>query len=376
MTKILCPHCNQEYDVEESVLGQECECGKCGNSFIAEASAPKEPTKLNIPNTDAANASDDPDGNFDIDLNDALKTLKTTNWYEVIPLKSILSVANLSKPMVRFCLFLTLFPLLIYKVMSWFINSADWGMAHLFAPVSFYFGMIWVLIFGSQLKVKQKLLIRSLGYMLFTAVIGMVICFSLYKIPFFEDLSSSASGNEGLMASLRGYCLAVGPIEEFTKMIPLLILGIKMKKITNARNGLFLGMASGVGFAITEGYRYIGNGAIENYLSNGNDCGIGILQQVFVRSLSLSFLHAAWCAIIGYVIGNCIKNNVKTKWPLIMIAWIFSALLHGLYDTFCGNIIGCVATVSATVIIFACMVEKAKEEFSLANATAADTIVG
>ena len=82
---------------------------------------------------------------------------------------------------------------------------------------------------------------------------------------------------------------------------------------------------------------------------------------MFVRSLSLSLLHAAWCAIIGFTIGSCVQNKVKTKWPIIVVAWGISALIHGLYDTFCGSVVGTVITITVTLTIFICLFNKAKE---------------
>jgi RsiW-degrading membrane proteinase PrsW (M82 family) len=333
MPTVSCPNCKQEFDVDADQLGKICMCPKCGVTFTA--TAPQE-THAPTPNNE-----DDVDGDYGKEtsenLDDAWDALHT-NWRNVVPLGSILSWDNLKKPLIRFCLFLTLFPILFTDLDSDYILHA----------MIFYFTMVWLLIFGAYLNVKFRLWFRAFGYMIFTATVGITIDYFLQCLPFFSDLYEGLHSND-ITKELLGFCLGVGPIEEFVKMLPLLIFGINFHKITNERNGLFLGAASGFGFAITEGAHYMLMGIKIAFV------------HLFVRSLALSFLHAAWCGVIGFVIGSCMRQKFKPAWPFIVVAWIFSSLLHGLYDFFTDNPLITIVLVAIPVTIFVCMLEKAKE---------------
>ena len=338
MPTVSCPNCKQEFDVDADQLGKICMCPKCGVTFTATA-----PQETHAPN---ASSEDDVDGDFNkgpsinldsVNLDEAFNALHT-NWRNVIPLGSILSWSNLKKPLVKFCLFLTLFPLLLPV-----LDLSDDQFLH---AIVFYFCMVWLLIFGSYLQTEMKVWLSAIGYMVFTGMIGMPIDYFLQQLPIFNELYEYTD-SRNLTTSLLGFCLGVGPIEEFVKLLPLLVFGVRDHKITNERSGLFLGTASGFGFAIVEGVNYmIHHGAV---------------IQLFIRSLSLSFLHAAWCGIIGFVIGSCMRQKFKPAWPFIVAAWIFSAILHGLYDTFTWSPVIKTAIIAIAVTVFVCMLEKAKD---------------
>ncbi len=311
-------------------------------------------------------------------MHEGWDTLKKTNWYEIIPLKEILSWKNIENPLLRYCLFIILFPLLfstILPLVSIFFKimpNKDHHELGEFACIMFYFSMVLWIFFASQLKVKIPLALRCMRYLFFTATTGIMICFALQDIPSIASLYHAALYDKidkpSLVPRLLGFCLAVGPIEEFVKMLPLLIFGLMRHKLTNERNGLLLGMASGFGFAVAEGESYIQrmlnksiNGLAEGNVDTFFGSLYGAFNQMFLRSLSLSLLHAAWCAIIGFTIGSCVRNKVKTKWPIIVVAWGVSAIIHGLYDTFCGSIVGVTIFATVTLTIFVCMFKKAKE---------------
>ena len=39
--KVKCPHCQEEYELDASALGQEFECPNCQQNFIAERALPE-----------------------------------------------------------------------------------------------------------------------------------------------------------------------------------------------------------------------------------------------------------------------------------------------------------------------------------------------
>ena len=47
--KISCPHCGQHYEVDDSTLGAEVTCEKCGNGFAASPMPDPEPVEKAVP---------------------------------------------------------------------------------------------------------------------------------------------------------------------------------------------------------------------------------------------------------------------------------------------------------------------------------------
>jgi RsiW-degrading membrane proteinase PrsW (M82 family) len=67
-----------------------------------------------------------------------------------------------------------------------------------------------------------------------------------------------------------------------------------------------------------------------------------------LRLTSLPFIHAVWCGIAGYFISFA-SLYPKYRIALYFLAIAIPALLHGVYDTFCGTLLG---TVVALPVMF------------------------
>ena len=67
------------------------------------------------------------------------------------------------------------------------------------------------------------------------------------------------------------------------------------------------------------------------------------------RLTSLPFLHATWCAIAGYFISFA---NLYPKYSisLYFLAIAIPAVIHGLYDTFCGSYLGMLIALPITFV--------------------------
>ena len=187
--------------------------------------------------------------------------------------------------------------------------------------------------------------------MLFTATIGVFVCLLMQELPIISDLYKDI--NKNITSALLGFVFGVGLVEEFTKMLPLLIFGVWRKQILNSRMGIFLGLMSGLGFALSEATDYVGKGTEELG-------AIGALLQIFFRVLCLSFLHGAWCGIIGYNLGLNIKKQTRPLWPTVVAVWGVSAVLHGLYDFMPMWVRAIIAAI--TSILFCCFATKAARE--------------
>jgi RsiW-degrading membrane proteinase PrsW (M82 family) len=167
-------------------------------------------------------------------------------------------------------------------------------------------------------------------------------------VPIIRDILAGWK-SEQFMPRFIAYVFGVGPLEELCKAFPLLWFGLRKNKIHGIREGLFLGLMSGLGFAAIEGVKYTFGAAASN---NGSDAAFTaqILQTIF-RFMSNSLLHAAWAGTVGWFIGLA-STRTGARWPVVAVGIAFAAVLHGLNDVVAG---GWLQLVTATVSILVFM---------------------
>ena len=324
-----CPSCSQTLQAEGTWSGQQTQCPYCKNV-------------ITIPDFEEAG-----DG-FDFQevkefASTGIKSFRTMNYKDLFPFHEIFSRKMLADPLVRFAAFFGLFPLFCLAS----IEDMNYSVKTFVYLMVFYFCMLWVFVFGRRLKVTGKLFFKGLISMLFTASIGVGVGVWLYGLPAIDKFSKTLpDGN--LLQKLLYFCLIVGPVEELVKMLPIVLWGY-LKQIKNMRIGIYLGMMSGLGFAFKEAFLYIRN----------SGSALEMLIQVFLRLICLSLLHGVWCGAIGYNFGKAKQENISPAWPLIVVAWGVSALLHGLYDTFAGRAWGIVFA-AASIFLFTFYLSKAQ----------------
>ena len=101
--------------------------------------------------------------------------------------------------------------------------------------------------------------------------------------------------------------------------------------ITSTILGIVMSFAF-FGFGVFEGVQYqMGVNAELEYSSS--------FFMNIARLTSLPFLHAIWCAIAGYFISFA-NLYPKYRISLYFLAIAIPAVIHGLYDTFCGSYLG------------------------------------
>lgn len=329
MINTRCPGCNQEYIVQSSAIGTTCQCSHCGSQFIIQK---------------ATNDDNEDEGKFS--ASEVLNEFKKVSWNDIFPYKEIFKLENFDNPVVRFVVFFVVFP---FFSSLWILDNKY----VFYATIIFYFNMLWVFVFCSQLDVRKKLLFKGFGYMLFTATVGVLVCLVMQRLPIINGLYKDI--NQNLVGALFGFVFGVGPVEEFTKLLPLLVFGVLRRQIKNSRMGIFLGLMSGLGFALSE--------SIDNVDIFSEKAGaVGALFQMFFRVLCLSFLHGAWCGIIGYNLGLNIKKQTRPLWPTVVASLAVSSVLHGLYD-FCSPRWWAAAMLAAiSVLLFTCLASKAARE--------------
>ena len=131
----------------------------------------------------------------------------------------------------------------------------------------------------------------------------------------------------GAFDSTMGYIFSVGLCEELCKALPIVWLVRKAERPLGWRDLCLIGLASGVGFGVSEGIHY----STEYY--NGIHYG----SIYVIRFVSCVALHATWAATIGLLLSATQHQLRPGRSPLQLVGALCAAIwapmvLHGLYD--------------------------------------------
>lgn len=213
------------------------------------------------------------------------------------------------------------------------------GGFFIFYCVSLYFAAIWGLFFYFFFKTTQVNVKTSLLVFFLTQIIVFILwdVLALPSInPFYQLVEMVFPLN------LVGFVLGVGLTEELVKILPLLIICYSSKEPLIPQTLVYYGLISGIAFGVFEGVQYqMGVNAELDYSSS--------FFMNIARLTSLPFLHAIWCAIAGYFISFA-NLYPKYRISLYFLAVAIPAVIHGLYDTFCGSYLGMLIALPITFI--------------------------
>ncbi len=205
------------------------------------------------------------------------------------------------------------------------------------AAFSLFFAIIWGLIFshvvsGAMITWKWRIAALSLAGLVFVWV-AMFVELLLPQWP-----SANSIGR------LMGFLTEVGPIEELSKILPVVVIGWILRRHITHDSIVVLAIFSGLGFAATENVLYYQSIASRvqqvsaDAVQVGQDpSGIAELASyssmlfVLVRSISCTFGHAVWSGIFAHFISVGRTAGVK-RVPLILVGLFLSAFLHGAND--------------------------------------------
>ncbi len=208
-----------------------------------------------------------------------------------------------------------------------------------FYCVSLYFAAIWGLFFYFFFKTNQVNVRTTLLVFFLTQFIVFVLwdVLGLPSInPFYHLVETVFPFN------MIGYIFGVGFTEELVKLLPLLIICYCSKEPLIPQTLVYYGLMSGIAFGVFEGVQYqMGVNAELEYSSS--------FFMNIARLTSLPFLHAIWCAIAGYFISFA-NLYPKYRISLYFLAVAIPAVIHGLYDTFCGSYLGMLIALPITFI--------------------------
>lgn len=199
----------------------------------------------------------------------------------------------------------------------------------LFYLIALYFSAIWGLFFYYFFKTPQVTTKTTISVFFLTQafvfvmwdVLGLVQLNPMYNFV-----------NLAFPFSLIGYILGVGVTEEFAKLLPLIIICRKAKQPLIPQTVVYYGLMSGIAFGVFEGVQY------QLTVNTQLEYSLSFFMNI-ARLTSLPFLHAIWCGIAGYFIAFA-HLYPKCRISLYFLSIAIPAILHGVYDTFCGSLLG------------------------------------
>ena len=216
----------------------------------------------------------------------------------------------------------------------------------IYAAVAIVGFLLLVLLMFS---VERSNPLHLLGIGLFTGTVGIIFLFAvqfcsqidirsirvrgwiglIFLILALIGLSyrSALDPDSNLMLSAIGFTFGVGLCEELTKAIPLLFY-YKRFATMGWRGACVWGLASGIGFGVSEGIMY----SADSYN------GISGAGAYVVRFISCVAIHAMWAGAVGITIARTVDAYEAVEDRLGFGLYVLRVLavpmvLHGLYDT-------------------------------------------
>lgn len=203
------------------------------------------------------------------------------------------------------------------------------GGVLVFYLISLYFATIWGLFFYYFFKTPQ-VNAKSAVIVFFITQAAVWLLWDVFGIPKLNPFYNLIDTT--FPFTLIGFILGVGLTEELGKAIPLFFISRKYKEPLIPQTMVFYGLMSGIAFGVFEGVQYQTTVNAEQEYTTAYFLNI-------LRLTSLPFIHAVWCGIAGYFISFA-NLYPKYRLSLYFLAIAIPAVLHGIYDTFCGSLLG------------------------------------
>lgn len=129
-------------------------------------------------------------------------------------------------------------------------------------------------------------------------------------------LDAVALGDQNPIGLLAYALLAIGPIEEIAKLLPFVIVVLRLKAFDEPLDGIVYASFIGLGYAATENIHYL------DYLTP--------LESV-ARGFASPVVHILFASIWAHLITQAWLAR-KPIAKAFVLGFLLSSLLHGLYD--------------------------------------------
>lgn len=258
-----------------------------------------------------------------------LQSLLSFKFAAVVPYQDVFSARLYRSGTVKLLLFFGLFPLVADLVTDQRdLEQAAWVLG-------LYYASIWGVVLYHLIKPPRFAWSDVGRCVLFTAFVGVPLLLIVQQVPPFSLLYAAI--NLGWLWRLVGFVLGVGVLEEVCKALPVYLFLLRSGKLSDPLTSAFYGTMSGLGFAIAEGATYSLGYAFG--LVRG-DLGFGSYVLVnTIRFVTVPLFHAILAGIVGYFIGLAAINPAR-RGAILVIGVAIAAVLHGLYNTFAGGLLG------------------------------------
>lgn len=219
--------------------------------------------------------------------------------------------------------------------------------------------------------------------------VGIPLLLIWQEVPIIRHLYSGTE-SETFFVRVLAFVLGVGVCEEVCKALPLIFFGRSKPTLFTPHNAIYLGIMSGLGFALAEVVQYsiqywqgsaeisamlvtacldksrtwYGGINAESFAENLQNVmphlfeyyGRTIIVQV-VRFMSLPLLQAVWVGVVGYFIGLSLLRK-RAQWVFIAVGIGLMAVVHGLYDVFSSNLIGFAIALGSVLVLMSYLSEE------------------
>ena len=178
-----------------------------------------------------------------------------------------------------------------------------------------------ILFWGFYHYHKDRHLPEPVGYLLLAFGLGLVsagISRALYVALGWASLRYDALAlADGNTLGLFAYSmLAIGPVEELAKMLPFLVLVLRLPEMDEPIDGIIYASFVALGYAAVENVMYL------EYLTSAEAAARGFAGPV---------VHILFASIWGYTIGSAHIRGESIFRGLVG-GFLLAASLHGLYD--------------------------------------------
>lgn len=157
-------------------------------------------------------------------------------------------------------------------------------------------------------------LLLAFGFGVLAAGISQSLYVALGPLGLRYDAGYLADTNTlGLLAYAL---LAIGPIEELSKMLLFVLIVIRFEEFDEALDGIIYASFIGLGYAAIENWQYL------EYLTP---------LEAAARGFASPVVHIVFASIWGRWIGEAVVTG-KALLPATLAGFGIAAFLHGLYD--------------------------------------------
>jgi len=157
-------------------------------------------------------------------------------------------------------------------------------------------------------------LLLAFGLGAFATVISKLLYMGLEPLGLRYDAGALAdTSGLGLLAYTL---LAIGPIEELSKLLPFLLVVLRFKEFDEPLDGIIYASFIGLGYAAVENWQYL------EYLTT---------TEAYARGFASPVVHIVFASIWGHWIAQATlrKRSVAVA---VLASLAIAASLHGLYD--------------------------------------------